>query len=89
MINIKKLNRVNIFFLILTIATVSIFFNNCAKNESAPNETLLDADSDGIADRIDNCSSLANVSQSDINRNGVGDLCDSAYIAQVAQIILD
>ncbi len=38
-----------------------------------------DDDSDGIADFVDNCPYFANPNQSDMNGNGVGDVCD-AYI---------
>jgi hypothetical protein len=36
-----------------------------------------DTDGDGIADAVDNCPLIANASQSDLNSNGVGDVCDS------------
>ncbi len=38
---------------------------------------LMDRDSDGIADRIDNCLSIANQDQSDLNGDGEGDVCDN------------
>lgn len=37
-----------------------------------------DSDSDGVADAYDNCSAVANSSQSDANADGVGDHCDSS-----------
>ncbi len=37
-----------------------------------------DADSDGIPDTTDNCSSIANPDQDDANSNGIGDACDSS-----------
>ncbi len=36
---------------------------------------LADVDSDGIADIHDNCVSMANADQADIDRNGLGDVC--------------
>jgi hypothetical protein len=35
-----------------------------------------DTESDGIVDNVDNCPSLVNVDQLDLNRNGVGDVCE-------------
>jgi hypothetical protein len=35
-----------------------------------------DSDEDGIPDTLDNCVSLANLDQKDVNKNGRGDACD-------------
>ncbi|MFN3218506.1 MAG: calcium-binding protein [Acidimicrobiales bacterium] len=35
-----------------------------------------DADVDGVADDVDNCPGVANPTQSDLDRDGVGDACD-------------
>ena len=35
-----------------------------------------DSDSDGVGDNGDNCPSVANTDQSDVNNNGIGDACD-------------
>lgn len=37
-----------------------------------------DTDNDGIIDELDNCPNVANPLQQDVDRNGVGDFCDSA-----------
>ncbi len=37
-----------------------------------------DTDSDGRVDRCDNCPSVANPSQADSNRDGLGDACEAA-----------
>lgn len=37
---------------------------------------VADTDGDGVPDKIDNCPSLANPDQVDVNMNRVGDLCD-------------
>jgi hypothetical protein len=37
-----------------------------------------DFDGDGIADTIDNCSTIANAGQADTDGDGIGDACDSA-----------
>ncbi len=40
-----------------------------------------DFDNDGIADRCDNCPSVANITQTDTNQNGIGDSCESQEAA--------
>jgi uncharacterized repeat protein (TIGR01451 family) len=39
-------------------------------------EAASDLDSDGILDPFDNCPMVANVNQSDVDMDGIGDLCD-------------
>ena len=38
----------------------------------------LDGDKDGIPDNIDNCPTVANPSQLDSNKNGIGDACEAS-----------
>ncbi len=38
---------------------------------------LQDADNDGIADHIDNCPTTPNPNQADLDRDGLGNLCDN------------
>jgi len=38
----------------------------------------IDTDVDGVLDYIDNCPDTPNSDQSDINNNGIGDVCDSS-----------
>ena len=45
-------------------------------------EEPADADGDGIPDSVDNCPTVPNPSQADIDDNGVGDSCDVAYLNQ-------
>jgi len=41
-----------------------------------PAFTFADSDADTVADQVDNCVSIANPEQIDINQNGRGDMCD-------------
>src|SRR2546426_5662364 len=41
-------------------------------------ETIADSDGDGIPDAADNCPEVPNPDQSDLDGNGVGDVCDPA-----------
>ena len=38
---------------------------------------LVDTDGDGVADAADNCPGASNTDQSDVDRDGVGDICDT------------
>jgi hypothetical protein len=41
-----------------------------------------DRDSDGIPDTVDNCATVANADQSDVDGDGLGDLCDARALAE-------
>jgi hypothetical protein len=43
----------------------------------AATDAEVDTDGDGVSDAADNCPSVANGNQSDIDRDGKGDVCDS------------
>src|SRR5690242_7187374 len=43
---------------------------------ATPAFAVLDTDSDGVADASDNCASVANGSQADLDGDNVGDACD-------------
>lgn len=58
----------------LSTANISVFLNR----------TILDADSDGIVDADDNCPADANANQSDIDADGVGDVCDGVLDGEAA-----
>ena len=51
------------------------FFNNNRRADMTP--TVVDSDSDGVADGSDNCPQDANGNQADADSDGVGDVCDS------------
>jgi Ca2+-binding RTX toxin-like protein len=40
-----------------------------------PAPEVLDTDGDGVADGVDNCPSVANADQADVNNDGIGDAC--------------
>ena len=47
------------------------------------NQTLTDSDADGVPDVSDNCPSVSNSGQADINGDGLGDVCDPVNNAAV------
>lgn len=47
-----------------------------APSQNNPNYVIADTDSDGTPDISDNCVSLNNPDQQDVNNNGRGDVCD-------------
>ena len=47
---------------------------DCGGSECAP---CVDSDADGVNDPEDNCPNIANPLQSDVDGDGIGDLCDS------------
>ena len=46
-------------------------------NESTPDPTFTDTDTDGVADTADNCPNVANANQADNDNDGIGNACDS------------
>jgi hypothetical protein len=49
-------------------------YNNGSVRISGP--FTADQDGDGIPDAIDNCPTISNLGQTDLNQNGVGDICE-------------
>lgn len=48
-------------------------------NASVPTLPTADVDGDSVRDQIDNCVSVANTTQADADRDGVGDACDDDF----------
>jgi len=44
--------------------------------QANPRYVAADIDEDGVPDRLDNCVSVSNADQADVNGNGRGDSCD-------------
>ncbi|MBT8223320.1 MAG: thrombospondin type 3 repeat-containing protein, partial [Eudoraea sp.] len=58
-------------------ATLSFSINGIAAHSSASVDFLpQDTDNDGIPDDQDNCPSMSNPNQEDLDNDGMGDLCD-------------
>ncbi|MBU0722842.1 thrombospondin type 3 repeat-containing protein [Patescibacteria group bacterium] len=53
---------------------IILLFSGSSQNN--PNYIIADVDKDGVADSHDNCVSISNPEQQDINNNGRGDKCD-------------
>lgn len=51
-----------------------------------PTNSQKDTDGDGIIDSADNCPTVSNPNQSDIDSNGVGDACDANFAAQITAL---
>ena len=56
-----------------------VSFTNCSSDDPQTVQ-IADADSDGIADAVDNCPNNANPNQADSDNDGVGDVCDTVDI---------
>ena len=68
---------------ILCLFAALLFVASCGGgggggNSSIPNnDSVMDADGDGIADAMDNCPSISNPDQRDDDQDGIGDTCDA------------
>ena len=72
------MKKINVLFLNVVIL---FMIASCSKNKEV---VIADVDSDGIEDTIDNCPRTANPDQEDDDKDGVGNVCDSDYVAPLS-----
>lgn len=65
------------FLKYFTLACFSFTIIQSCNNEPVESVTIIDTDSDGIEESIDNCPLIANPNQEDFNNDGIGDVCDA------------
>jgi hypothetical protein len=58
------------------VSAQDILVVQAAPSQNNPHYIIADTDSDGVPDISDNCVSVGNTNQQDINNNGRGDACD-------------
>ncbi len=68
-----KIRYIKIFLIFFSMVLALINIQSCQNEQIDQNYT--DYDSDGFYDLIDNCPLISNPDQSDINSDGVGDMC--------------
>ena len=71
---------IKIILSLVFLITLSSLTTNCSSSDNNP--TLMDvadADTDGVADVNDNCSTISNANQADDDNDGIGDVCDTTY----------
>lgn len=74
--------------LLIVICCVAFLAIGCGDSKSNANlVSRNDTDLDLILDGADNCPSVSNPRQSDIDSNGIGDACDPQYRAQVIRLL--
>ncbi len=70
--------------LFLTFISFSFFILNCSSSDDTSGpmemmETEADGDTDGVSDINDNCATVSNANQADVDGDGMGDVCDTVF----------
>ncbi len=67
-------------FLIHFLACLLVILNQSCNDDSINPLVVTDSDNDGVLDNVDNCPSISNPNQEDIDGDGIGDVCDDDFV---------